>query len=134
MMARKINRRATKSKGGRPPYEPDPKERAQVEKMAAYGIPQKDIARVVGVAYETLRKHFEQELDTGSTKATTKVAERLYQLAMDGNVAACIFWMKARAGWSDRVALEHTGVGGGPLTFTLKIGERDGDSDSIRPA
>ena len=33
--------------------------------MAAYGIPEVDIARVLGVSKPTLRKHCGTELDTG---------------------------------------------------------------------
>jgi hypothetical protein len=34
--------------------------------MAAYGIPEADIARVLGVSKPTLRKHCGTELDTGA--------------------------------------------------------------------
>lgn len=73
--------------------------------MAAFGIPHIDIARVVGINRNTLEKHYRYELDTGHVKATAKVAESLYKRATNGNVAAAIFWMKARAGWSEKV--EH---------------------------
>ncbi len=95
-------------KRGRPAFAPTPDQRKMVEAMAAYGIPQKEIAQVVGIAYETLRKHFAAELLLGSSKATAKVAEFLYQKATGKRgddhaaVVAAIFWLKARAGWKDR--------------------------------
>ena len=73
--------------------------------MAAYGIPHLDIAKVIGIDRKTLEKHYRYELDTGHIKATAKVAESLFKKATGGNVAAAIFWMKARAGWSETV--EH---------------------------
>ncbi len=97
-----------KRKPGRPPFAPTKAQRAMVEAMASYGIPQKEIAGVVGVAYDTLRKHFAVELVLGSAKATAKVAEFLYQKATGKKgddhaaVVAAIFWLKARAGWKDR--------------------------------
>ena len=42
--------------------------------MAAYGIPEIDIAMVVGVDAKTLRKHYRDELDMGETKANAQVA------------------------------------------------------------
>ena len=49
--------------------------------MAAYGIPEADIATVIGIDPKTLRKHYRKELDTGHIKANTKVAENLYRKA-----------------------------------------------------
>ena len=45
--------------------------------MAAYGVPEASISRVVGIDPKTLRKHYWEELDTGGIKATAKVAEFL---------------------------------------------------------
>jgi len=53
-----------------------------------------DIVRVVGVDPKTLRKHYRNELDLGSTEATAKVAELLFRKATtDGPqcVTAAIF-------------------------------------------
>ena len=94
-----------KAKMGRPKYEPADKERAQVRTLTAMGIPHVDIARIVGITAPTLRKYFRRELDTGQAEANAKVAQSLFRQATDPkspNVAAAIFWMKARAGWSDR--------------------------------
>src|SRR5690242_14363816 len=41
----------------------------QVEAMAAYGVPEESIARVVGIDPKTLRRHYREELDTGQIKA-----------------------------------------------------------------
>ena len=80
--------------------------------MAAYGVPEKDIARVVGIDAKTLRKHYREELDTGHVKANTRVAEALYRKATgDGpqSVTAAIFWLKTRAGWKETQVTEMTG-------------------------
>ena len=34
--------------------------------MAAYGVPEADIARVIGIDPKTLRKHYRGELDIGA--------------------------------------------------------------------
>jgi hypothetical protein len=91
-------------------HKPDPLQRRQVEAMAAYGIPEFDIARVVGVDPKTLRKHYRDELDLGETKANAQVAGYLYNAAKGGNVTAQIFWLKTRAKWRETpVELRHSG-------------------------
>jgi hypothetical protein len=89
---------------GRRAHKPDPFHRRQVEAMAAFGIPEANIARVVGIDAKTLRKHYRDELDMGQTKATAKVAESLFRKATtDGpqSVTAAIFWLKTRGGWRE---------------------------------
>jgi hypothetical protein len=95
---------------GRRAHKPDPLQRRQVEAMAAYGIPEFDIARVVGVDPKTLRKHYRDELDLGEIKANAQVAGYLYNAAKSGNVTAQIFWLKTRAKWRETpVELKHSG-------------------------
>jgi hypothetical protein len=111
----------------RPSYAPEPAARKQVEAMAAYGIPEADIAAVLKVDAKTLRKHFREELDLGHTKANAQVAGFLFNAAKNGNVTAQIFWLKTRAQWREPPAEHrHGGV----------IGHRDltslSDSDLMR--
>jgi hypothetical protein len=95
---------------GRRSHKPDPASRRQVEAMAAYGIPEIDIARVVGVDPKTLRKHYRDELDMGETKANAQVAGFLFNAARSGNVTAQIFWLKTRARWRETpLELRHSG-------------------------
>lgn len=94
-------------------YKPTAADRAQVEAMSAYGIPQADICRVIGISKPTLHKYYRDECDMGATKATAKVAESLFRKATgdgQGSVAAAIFWMKTRAGWRETTHVEHTGL------------------------
>jgi hypothetical protein len=95
---------------GRRAHKPDPAQRRQVEAMAAYGIPEMDIGRVIGVDPKTLRKHYRDELDMGETKANAQVAGYLFNAAKGGNVTAQIFWLKTRAKWRETpVELRHSG-------------------------
>jgi hypothetical protein len=71
--------------------------------MSGFGIPQGDIATLLELDPKSLCKHFRRELDRGSIEATAKVAQTLFTMAtVDKNVAAAIFWMKARAGWREK--------------------------------
>ena len=96
---------------GRRAHKPDPAQRRQVEAMAAYGIPENDIAAVVGIDPKTLRKHYRDELDLGETKANAQVASYLFNAAKSGNVTAQIFWLKTRARWRETpTELRHSGA------------------------
>jgi hypothetical protein len=91
-------------------HQPDPGLRRQVETMSAYGIPAEDISRVVGIDPKTLRKHYRDELDLGTTKANAQVAGFLFNSARNGNVSAQIFWLKTRAQWKETPS-EHRHMG-----------------------
>lgn len=99
---------------GRPPHEATEKDRKQVEAMASYGIPELDIARVLGVALNTLKKWYSYELETGHIKANSIVAQSLFQKATgngNGAVAACIFWLKVRAKWVEPKPWDDAPIG-----------------------
>ncbi|HEY2615795.1 MAG TPA: hypothetical protein VGI78_00505 [Acetobacteraceae bacterium] len=74
--------------------------------MTGLGIIQDDIARFLEIDDKTLRKHFRRELDTGAIEANMRVASSLYTMAtQDKNVAAAIWWTKARMGWREQQEL-----------------------------
>ena len=99
-----------------PPFTPTDEQRRVVRAMAGYGVPHDDIALVVRCSPPTLRKRFRQELDVATIEANARVAQTLYQQATTpGNIAATIFWLKARAGWREKQVMEVTAAGGAPL-------------------
>jgi len=98
---------------GRPSHEPTTVSRRNVEALAGYGVPEVDIAGVIGIDPKTLRKHYRAELKYGHVKANAKVAENLFRKATgDGReaVIAAIFWMKTRAGWKETQVTELAGA------------------------
>jgi hypothetical protein len=73
--------------------------------MAAYGVPEGDIARVFNIDPKTLRKHYRNEIDTGAIKAMAKVAEFLFSKATTEGpqrLTAAIFWLKTRGHWREK--------------------------------
>ena len=108
----------------RPRYEPTQEQRRLVQELAGLGLPQPDIARIVGHAAgkqlsdKKLTKHVRAELDLGQSIASMRIARTLFQRAMDGELGALIFWTKARMGWSEKVRVEASGPGGEPLQAT----------------
>jgi hypothetical protein len=110
----------------RPAHKPDPTVRHQVEAMAGYGVPEAEIAGVIGIDAKTLRKHYRGELDHGHVKANAKVAENLYRKATgDGReaVIAAIFWLKTRAGWKETSVQELAARDDKPLVIFRTIVE-----------
>jgi hypothetical protein len=92
--------------------------REKVRYLAGLGVPQDDIATIIGCAPKTLRKRFRDELDRGVAEANAMISGYLFASAKGGNTGAQIFWLKTRAGWreggaagsaiQDRGAQPHT--------------------------
>ena len=80
-------------------HRPNLKTRQQVQAWAAVGATQTFMAKQLGISDPTLREHYRTELDSGVCDANATVASKLYELAIGGNVTACIFWLKTRARW-----------------------------------
>jgi predicted transcriptional regulator len=101
-----------KNKGGRPFYQPTDEVRGSVKAMSGYGMPHEEIAKAIGICPQTLRKHFRSELDCGHAIASAKVLESLFKMATEGKqVAAAIWWTKARLGWKESQNIEITAEG-----------------------
>lgn len=107
-------------KAGPARYEASPKDRDRVKLMAIAGIPQDDIAKVLGVCKQTLYDNYREELDLGLIEANTRVAGNLLMMAtgprdQKTTVTAAIWWTKSRMGWKDTSRIEQTGADGGPI-------------------
>lgn len=74
----------------------------QILSMARCGIPQTDMAKVVGISVNSMKKYYGQELDSGHTLANLAVGNRLFEKCMEGDTACLIFWAKTRMGWREK--------------------------------
>ena len=101
----------------RPSFEPTEEQRRQVKMFTAFGNTQQQIASVLKVSDRTLRKHFREELNRGSTEANSQIANALFKKAKDGNTTAQIFWLKCRAGWQERNGFK--GAAPAPAPFVV---------------
>lgn len=105
---------------GRPPHDPTERDRRSVEMMVAAGITHEGIAACIGIAYNTLLKHYEDELKNGKERANATIAGKLFQRAMNDDHPGCttsaIFWLKTRAGWKEPQEHQITGKDGKDLT------------------
>lgn len=83
--------------------------RRLVRALAAVGARHEDIAARLGISADSLTLHYRSELDEGRVDANAKVAQSLYQQALNGNVTAQIFWLKTRAQWRETTYHEVSG-------------------------
>lgn len=124
------------AKRGQPAWLPTPDQEALACQMARAGITYEQIATVLGVCRQTLRKTLEQKLDAARAVANVQVANSLYQSAVSGVVPSMIFWLKCRAGWREQQPTESEDTqttivfNRGELPERLKTIEHKTENDS----
>ena len=95
----------------------------KVEQYAQACDNQADIARALGVSERTIRNRLNDDADfaeaykRGKAKSAVFVGGKLMELIKKGNVAATIFYLKARCGWSEKTDLNVSGSLGTQITF-----------------
>ena len=102
-------------------HEPTDENRALVKSLSAMGTRYVDIALRLEINTDTLSKYYSKELELGRIDANAKVAQGLYNQAINGNTSAGIFWMKTRAGWKETQTHEITGADGAELGITVEF-------------
>lgn len=84
----------------------------KVEEYAGLGLTREEIALSLGVSYSTLNRRVKEseEVDAamkrGRAKANIKVGNALMKAIEGGNVTAIIFYLKTRAGWTEKQQIE----------------------------
>ena len=82
-------------------------QRRAARAMAGLGVARRQIAQYLRIDEAALTLRLGDELDQAEVDANSKVAKALFTMATQkGNVAAAIFWMKARAGWREKQELD----------------------------
>jgi hypothetical protein len=75
--------------------------------LAGLGLTRRQVAAYLMIDEVTLTAAMGRELDQAEAEALAKVAKSLFTMATQkNNVAAAIFWMKARANWSEKQQVE----------------------------
>ena len=106
-------------------HKPTEKTRTEVAALAGFGVKHDDIADYLGISDRTLTRYYRQELKTGSIRANAAIARTLFNAAKDGNVTACIFWLKTRAGWRETQNVELSGKVGVTTIAELMLEDYD---------
>ena len=101
---------------GRPPHVPTLEGRQQVESLSGLGMAQESIAIFMGLAKETLLKHYGAEMEMGRVKADVQVAKSVFAKAVSNDhpqsMAAAKWWEQTRAGRRERQEMHHSGAVG----------------------
>lgn len=75
-------------KSGRPAFNPTTVQRRKVTNAAAGGMSHEEISIALGIARNTLEKHFEKELSCGALNRRMEVLDAMARTALKGNVSA----------------------------------------------
>ena len=86
----------------RPTKEPTDEQRKQVQTLAGYGLSQEQIARMLGLHRNTLKKHCAKELEMGKDMAYTQALNSLFSNIKKGKEASIFFYLKTQAGWREK--------------------------------
>ena len=105
------------------PHKPTDDMRKQVEQASGLGLPHDQIAALIGISDETLRKYYRAELGVGKAKASATIAKTLFNKAQGGDTTAMIWWTKAQMRWSEVQRHELTGADGGAIKTESNIFE-----------
>ena len=90
----------------------------QVENLASRGLGTTQIARALGVSWNTIDRNrkrsgdFEDAIKRGKARGLAQVTNSLFTSATDGNVTAQIFYLKNQdpKTWKDRVENVHATI------------------------
>lgn len=105
-----------KNKGGRPRRIITDEHLRQIEVVAGLGLTMPEIARVIGISPETLKRRkrdmeeVEEAIAVGKAKAAMSVSRKLYQLATEGSIPAIIWYERTRCGRTEKSVVEHVGM------------------------
>ena len=87
-----------------------------VQNLASQGVRQEDMAIALGIGKNTLARYYKDELARSAIMANATVAGKLYAKATksgpnaEGDLDAQKFWLRCRAGWSEKLIIEHAGT------------------------
>tara|TARA_R110002050_G_scaffold188296_1_gene322716 strand:+ start:278 stop:721 length:444 start_codon:yes stop_codon:yes gene_type:complete len=113
---------SSKKKVGRPRHQKNQTTQNEVYKLSIVGTRYEDIALVLGISNDTLKKYYKDELQKGRIEANAAVAGTLYEKAKQGDTPSMIFWLKTRGQWSEKNTTELTGEGGAPINIKVVTG------------
>ena len=75
----------------------------QVEKLASYGLTNKEIAEALGFDDSTLKRKFENFLIKGRTNLKQRLKRKQIDVAMNGNVSMLIWLGKQYLGQAEKL-------------------------------
>jgi hypothetical protein len=74
----------------------------QVQKLAAIGCTDKEIAEIVGCSHDTLTRRFKDMLIAGRATGKASLRRKQWEVALSGNVTMLIWLGKQQLGQTDK--------------------------------
>jgi hypothetical protein len=100
-------------------------QRRTARAMAGLGVSRRHIALHLGVDEAAMMAKLRDELELAEMEVTSKVAKALFVMATQkSNVAAAIFWMKARGRWTEKQEIEATVKGDAQQRYVINVQPR----------
>lgn len=75
----------------------------KVKEMGSRGITRTHLAQYLGISKDTFQKHYGEVWRAAKVQTNNLVAGKLFELCMEGNVAAIIFWCKTQGQWKENL-------------------------------
>ncbi len=91
------------------PHEPTEALRQRVSDLATAGIPKYLIARIIGIAEDTLSKHYDYQLTCGQAETVERITKVVATQAQEGDGKAQALYLKtqgAKFGWVEKQVVE----------------------------
>lgn len=82
-----------------------------IENLAKKGVPVRQICKALGVSDTTyyrerkINPRIQDAWDKGRAQGTATVVGKLWELILEKNLSAIIFWLKTQAGWKEQIDL-----------------------------
>lgn len=118
---------------GRPPFEITEDICRKAETLAAQGLTKEQIARSLGISYQTLNEktkefaEFSEAIKNGQAKGIATITNALFTKAKSGDTTSMIFYLKNRdpANWEDVQKREMYSKGNNNLVIEVMNYESD---------
>lgn len=94
---------ATAKKNGRPLFTATQQQRQLVMILRSNGVSNRLIAKNLGIAEMTMRKHFATELSDGFEEVRAGIGAAIVSAALGGNMFAAKYWLSTHGGPEWRV-------------------------------
>lgn len=112
---------------------PTDESRKEVSLLAGFGVPFAQIAALLKINTDTLKKYYDFEMQNGKGRANAKIGQTLYQKAIGGDTAALIFWAKTQMKWCENIdaakILEMSNGGGSIIVKWADNNESENNND-----
>jgi hypothetical protein len=113
----------SRSKAGRPRFQPTQQQRDLVRVLKSCGITHPAISEVLSVPLRTVERYFKKEISSGGDVVKARIGAGIVRAALDGNLTAAMFYMRTQGGWSTRHEL--TGKDGQPIDVIAALSTAD---------